>query len=120
MEKCGVADHINMGIVLNKFPQPLHGKLFCLRLAHVKGDLLFKVCPSVCHGIVHMYRIPHDVCQEADRIVVEFFCSMNSHISGLFAVIPLVCRHHFSGGTVNDFPPACDVVMGIYLQHIRI
>ena len=30
-----------MGIVLNKFPQPLHGKLFCLRLAHVKGDLLF-------------------------------------------------------------------------------
>ena len=115
MEKGGVTDHVHMGIVRDEFPQTLHGILMGLGLAHIKGDLLLKVGPAVGHRVVHMHRIPHDISQEADRIVVERFCPVDSHIAGLSVVSPLGCRDNLSCGAVDHFPPSCDVIPVIYL-----
>ena len=115
MEEGGVTDHVHMRIVRDEFPQAPHGILMGLGLAHIKGDLLLKIGPAVGHRIVHMHRVPHDVGQEADRIVVERFCPVDSHISGLSVVSPLGCRDNLSCGAVDHFPPSCDVIPVIYL-----
>lgn len=72
----------------------------CLRLTYIKGDLLFKISPAVGDCIVHVHRIPHDVSQEAYRIVMEFFCSVDDHIPGLAAVLPGRYRNRLTGGSV--------------------
>jgi len=89
VEEGGVTDNVYMWIVCNKFAQTFHGIFFCLRLTHIKSNLFFKVCPAICHSIVHMYRVPHNVSQETDGVVMKFLCIVNGHVSGFFAVLPL-------------------------------
>ena len=89
MEKRSIAQHIYMRIIFDEFPQAFHGIFMCLRLAHVECDLLFKICPAVCHCIVHMYRVPHDVCEEAHCIIMEFLCVCYRHIPALRVIAPL-------------------------------
>ena len=105
-----------MRIGLEILPEPVHGKLVCLRLTYIKGDLLFKISPAVGDCIVHVYRIPHDVSQEAYRIIMEFFCSVDDHIPGLAAVLPGRYRNRLTGGSVYDFPPTPDIVPVVYFQ----
>ena len=120
MEKCRITDHVDMWIVLNIFSETLHGIFVCLWLTHIKCDLLFKVCPSVCHRIVHMYRIPHNIGKKTYCIIMKCLCTVDCHIPTLAVIAPLICRNYFSRGTVNHFPPSCDIIMVIDLQHIRI
>ena len=115
MEKCGIADHVNMRIVLDVFPQALHGKFLCLWLAHVKGNLLLKVCPAICHCIIHMHRVPHNVSKETYCVIMEFLCAMDCHFPCYGFVPPPGRRHWLPCGTVNDFPPSCNVILVIYL-----
>ena len=61
MEEGCVTNNIYMWVVFNKFTKTFHGVFFCFRLTNIKCNLFFKVCPSVCNGIVHVYRIPHNV-----------------------------------------------------------
>ena len=70
MEKGGVADHIHIGMILNKLPQTLFGMFSGFWLTHIKCQLVFKIFPVIGDCIVHMYRIPDQICQKTYRIIV--------------------------------------------------
>ena len=109
-----------MRVLRDEPAQTLHGVSLCLWLAHVKSDLLLKIGPAVCHCIVHMDRIPHNVGKEADCVVVEGRCVMDGHIPGLPVIAPFFHRHDFPCGAVDDFPPSGDIIMVVHFQHIRV
>ncbi len=134
MKKCGEAEHIYIGVVLDEPAQALHGKRAGLGLAHVEGDLMLHVLPVVDHRVVHMDRIPHDVGQEADRIIVKWN-GADDHLSGALVIVPAGCGNRLSialaaapagwwddlpGAPVDDLPPAGDVVPGVGGQHIPV
>ena len=60
------------------FTQALHGIFMCFRLPYVKRNLMFEIFPVICHRIVHMYRIPDNICQKAYCIFMKRFCLMNT------------------------------------------
>ena len=120
MEKCGISNHINMRIIRDIFTKTIQRILMGFGLAHIESDLLFKICPSISHCIVHMHRIPHNICKKADGIIVKCYRLMDRDVSSLSIVIPLRYRNHFSSCTVNDFPPSGDIIMIVDLQHIRV
>ena len=71
MEEGGEAQYIHIRMILDEFPQALHGIGMGLGLAHVESNLMLHILPVVHHRIVHMYRIPHDIGEEAHRIIME-------------------------------------------------
>ena len=87
-----------------------------LGLTDIKGDLMLKVRPSVGGGIVHVYRIPDEVGQKADRIFMERY-GLYGHTA--VGVAPLLRRHGLTGGSIHDLPPAGDVVVGCLLYTSR-
>ena len=80
MEKGGEAYHIHILVGVKESAEALQGMSSCLWLAHIKGDLRLYIFPVVYHCIVHMYRIPHNISQEADGILMERFYRCNYHI----------------------------------------
>ena len=90
MEEGGVADHVHVGVVRDELPQPLHGELVGLGLAHVKGDLVLKVLPAVGDGVVHVDRVPDEVGQKAYRVVVEELRRVDDHAPRLLVIPPQV------------------------------
>ena len=120
MEKCGIADDIDMRICFTEFPQTLHTEFMCLWLTHIKCDLMLYVFPVVDNGIVHVHRIPHDISQKTYGIIMEWCRRINGHISGLFGIRPVITAYYFTSGTVDDFPPAANVIVAVYFQHFRI
>ena len=119
MEKCGEAEDIYIRVLLNEPAQAFHGKCVGLGLAYVKGDLVLHILPVVDHRVVHMNRIPHDVSQEADRIIVEGD-GVKDDLSRGFVVMPVRGGYHLPGAPVNDLPPAGDIVPGVGGEHVLI
>ena len=109
-----------MWICLAEFPQTLHTEFVSLWLTHIKSNLMLYIFPVIDNGIVHMYRIPHDISQKTYGIIMERNGRSNGHISCLFGIRPVIAAYHFTGCTVNNFPPASDVIMAVYFQHFRI
>ena len=95
--------------------QPVNDVLLRLRLSHVKCNLVLHIFPAVGNKIIHMYRVPDDEGQEADRIIVETLRLCHNNLSGRLVVTPLIRRHYLSGRAVNHLPPAFDVIDGIGL-----
>ena len=120
MEKCSKTNHVHIRMTLQEFSQTLLGILFCLRLTDIKCDLFFHTLPVIRHRIIHMNRIPHNISQKTYRIIMKSLRRFDGHITGLLTVTPLCHRNHFSCRTVNNFPPSCNIITGIHLQHIRI
>ena len=92
----------------------------CCRLAHIKGDLRLYILPVIDNSIVHMYRVPHDICKKTYRILMKLFCRTDHHISGFFIIGPFFCTDSLSCGTVHNFPPSFNIISGIDSKHIRI
>ena len=88
VEEGGVADDVHIGVLLNEFPQPLHGEFMGFRLAHVKGDLVLEILPVVRHRVVHMHRIPDDVGQERHGIVMIRRRFRDHHAAGIPVIVP--------------------------------
>ena len=88
MEKRSVTDHVDMRIIRNKLSQPLHRIFVCLRLTYVKSDLFFKIFPAICHCIVHMYRIPHNIGKETDCIIMKCLRAVDRNISRHTVITP--------------------------------
>ena len=118
VEEGGIADHVHMGVVRDKVPQPLHGEFAGLGLAHIEGDLVFKAGPAVGDGVVHVHRIPNQVGQEAHRVVVEVHRRANDHAVRFSVIPPCLRREGLPRGAVHHFPPALDVVPRIHLQEL--
>ena len=78
MEKRRIANDIDIWMLLAEFTQALHGIFMCFRLPYVKRNLMFEIFPVICHRIVHMYRIPDNICQKAYCIFMKRFCLMNT------------------------------------------
>ena len=120
MEKGRIADDIYIRMLLAEPAQALHRILMRLWLPDIESNLVLKILPAIGHGIVHMYRVPDKVCQKADSIFMKKLCFMNHNTAGSFLVFPPAGRQDFPAGTVDDFPPACDIIPGIDLhQFIR-
>ena len=119
MEEGCEAEHIDIGMFFDEFAQALHRKGMGFRLADVECDLVFHTLPGVGHCVVHMNRIPHDIGKEADRILMEG-SGLDGDDSTTLAAAPVIGGYHLSGRTVDNFPPAPDIVAGVRSQHIRI
>ena len=116
MEEGGVADDVNIGVLCNELAQALHGILVGLGLTHVKGDLVLKIRPAVGGSVVHMHRVPDEVSQKTDGILMERY-GLYGHTA--VGVAPLLRRHGLTGGSIHDLPPAGDVVVGVHLHQLR-
>ena len=92
----------------------------CRRLAYIKRNLRLHILPVIDHCIVHMYRIPHDVCKKTYCIFVKFLCMLDHNISTLRIVRPVFCFHCLTCRTVNHFPPSVNIVSCIDCKHVRI
>ena len=113
MEKGCVANHIHVGMIRAVFAKTLQGIFVGLRLSHVESNLMFKVFPVVGNRIVHMYRIPDNVSQKADRVFMERNGIMNDHTALFLLIFPMICGHNITGRTVDNLPPPFFVVSGI-------
>ena len=120
MEKCRKTYYIHILMRIKETTETLQGMCSCLRLTHIKSDLRLYVLPVIYDSIIHMNRVPHDICQKADRIFMKKFRRCDHDISTLFVIRPPICRNDFACGTVNDFPPSGDIITGIYFQHVRV
>ena len=89
MKKGRVADDIHIRMLRDKSAQPLHGVGVGLWLAHIKRNLLFHIFPAVGHGIIHMHRVPHNVCQKTDRVTVERLRLVDRHVASCLIIRPL-------------------------------
>ena len=120
MEERGEPENINIRMLLNELTQALHRIFMRLGLSHIKGDLMLHILPVIYNSVIHMYRIPHNIGKKTYCIIMKCLCTVDCHIPTLAVIAPLLCRNYFSRGTVNHFPPSCDIIMVIDLQHIRI
>ena len=116
VEEGGVADDVDIGVLCDKFAQALHGILVGLGLTYVKGDLVLKIRPAVGGGVVHVHRVPDEVSQKTDGILMERY-GLHGHAA--VRIVPLLRRHGLTGGAVHDLPPAGDVVVGVHLHQLR-
>ena len=119
MEERCVTKHIYIWMFFNEFAETLHGIGMCLWLTDIKSDLMFYIFPVVGHGIVHMYRIPHDIGEEAYGIFMKCSCLDRDSLGG-FLIAPAVSWNDSAGCTVNDFPPAGDIISCIWGEHVRV
>ena len=92
----------------------------CFRLTNIKSNLRFNIFPVIYHCIIHMNRIPHNVCKKTYCILVKKFCRFDHYISGCFIIGPFTDRNNLTCCTVNNFPPSGNIITCIYFQHIRI
>ena len=119
MEEGGKADHIHIRVLVQELAQPLHGMGVGLGLAHIKGDLRLRIFPVVDHRVIHIHRVPHNVGQKADGVLVEGH-STDHHIAALPIITPVLYRHRRTGGAVHHFPPTLNIIISIHLQHCRV
>ena len=118
MEEGGVANHVDVGVIRDELAQALHGELVRLGLAHVEGDLVLKVLPVVGDGVVHVDRIPDQIGEKADGVIVERGGGGNLHAAGFLVVAPCVRGEGLARRAVDHFPPAADVVAGVDLHQL--
>ena len=116
VEEGGEANHVHIGVLLNEFPQPLHGEIVGLGLANVKGELMLEVLPVVGHGVIHMHRVPDDVGQKRYSVLMVAFRFRNDHAAAFLIVVPALRLQRLPGGTIHHLPPALPVVPGVHLQ----
>ena len=120
MEKGGKTYHINIGMSVQKAAQAFQRMRPGLRLPDIKGNLRFYIFPVIYYCIVHMNRVPHDISQKTYGIFMEQFCRLDYYIPVFFLIGPFGGGDYFSCSSVYYFPPSCNIIMGIYFQHIRI
>ena len=90
------------------------------RLAYIEGDLVFKILPLIGHCIIHMYRIPDNISQKANRILMKGRRLMKDYTALFFFIIPVGWRYRLTCGTIHHLPPSADIISGIHLhQFIR-
>ena len=118
VEEGGVPDHVHVGVVRDELPQPLHGEGPGLGLAHVEGDLVLEVLPAVGDGVIHMHRVPDQVGQEADGVLVEGNGGGDGDTARPLVVVPVRRGNGRPGGAVHHLPPAFDVVPGVHLHQL--
>ena len=119
MEERGEPENINIRMLFNELTQTLHRIFMRLGLSHIKGDLMLHILPVIYNSVIHMYRIPHDISEEAHCIIMEGN-ALNFHLTGSLVIRPAVRGNHFPGAPVNDFPPAPDIIPAVGCEHIRI
>ena len=119
MEKCSKTHYVHILMGFQETAETFQRVLSCGRLTYVKGHLRLHVLPVVDNCIVHMNRIPHNICQKAYGILMEGYC-LNLHISGFLIIRPFIAGNRLACGTVHDLPPFTDIVSCIYCQHIRV
>ena len=119
MEKGGVPDHIHIGVGGDELPQAFHRVPVGLGLPDIKGDLVLKILPAVGHGVIHMHRVPDEVSQKADGILMEGEGLFQHHAAAVSVVPPGRGGHDRPGRAVHHLPPAFDVVPGIDLYELR-
>ena len=90
-----------------------------LGLAHIKGNLMFKIRPLIDHRIVHVNRIPDQIGQKTNRIFMIRDGSRQNHTAALFFICPFLGRNGAAGRPIHDLPPALLIVPRIYFQKLR-
>ena len=115
MEEGGKPHYVHIRIFLAPASQLLFYICLCLRLAYIKGHLMFGPLPVIRQVIIHMNRIPDQKSQEADRILV-IWDTLDNHFSGCFIVKPVFYRDHLAGCPVYDLPPALWLIYRVDLQ----
>ena len=119
MKKGGEPQHIHIRMRFDKFSQTLHGIYMSLWLPHIKRNLVLHILPVIDHRIVHMYRIPHNICKKAYGIIMKRDASDND-LSCFLLIGPVRDRNHLSSTPVNHLPPAGNIIPAVRREHIGI
>ena len=116
VEERGETHHISLRAVLQPPRERVEHELSGGGMVDVERDLVLLVAPVVGQMVVHLDRIPDDVGQERNRVLVHRHGS--GHVHGILARVqrPLFGRHDFARRAVHDLPIPVRVRVTVRLE----
>ena len=81
---------------------------------------MFFVPPIISQVVIHFHRIPNDVSQESNRVLVHRLGIRNLHYLQGEINIPAARINNLTGGTVNNFPVFLRICVLVSLQLFAI
>ena len=116
VEERGETHHISLRAVLQPPRERVEHELSGGGMVDVERDLVLLVAPVVGQMVVHLDRIPDDVGQERNRVLVHRHGS--GHVHGILARVqrPLFGRHDFARRAIHDLPIPVRVRVTVRLE----
>ena len=91
MEKCSETHNIHIFMGIQESAQTFQRMSFCFWLAHIKCDLWLYIFPVIYYCIIHVYRVPHNICQKAYSVFMKQLCRSDHYITCFFLIAPQLC-----------------------------
>ena len=107
---------IHLRVVLEPLLERVEHELARRRVVDIERNLVLLVAPPVRQVVVHLDRIPDDVREERDRVLVHRRCAGDMHYARFGVHGPLLGRHHGARRTVHDFPVLVRVGVEVRLE----
>ena len=107
---------IHLRVVLEPLLERVEHELARRRMIDIERNLVLLVAPPVRQVVVHLDRIPDDVREERDRVLVHQFRAGDVHYARFGVHGPLLGRHHGARRTVHDFPVLVRVGVEVRLE----
>ena len=97
-------------------PQTAHCVGMGLGLAYIKRNLMLDVLPVVDDGVVHMNRVPNQVGQKADGVLMVGDRGVDDNALSRSIVAPVGSGDRLTRRAIHDLPPAGNIVMVVDLH----
>ena len=107
---------IHLRVVLEPLLERVEHELARRRVVDIERNLVLLVAPPVRQVVVHLDRIPDDVREERDRVLVHQFRAGDMHGIGVLIKRPQGGIHDLIGGAVHDFPVLVRVGVTVRLE----
>ena len=107
---------IHLRVVLEPLLERVEHELACRRVVDIERNLVLLVAPPVRQVVVHLDRIPDDVREERDRVLVHRRRAGDMHGIGVLIKRPQGGIHDLIGGAVHDFPVLVRVGVTVRLE----
>ena len=107
---------IHLRVVLEPLLERVEHELARRRVVDIERNLVLLVAPPVRQVVVHLDRIPDDVREERDRVLVHRRRAGDMHGIGVLIKRPQGGIHDLIGGAVHDFPVLVRVGVEVRLE----
>ena len=111
VEERGKAYYIDIGVAFEILAQTAQGVGMGLGLAYIKRNLMLDVLPVVDDGVVHMNRVPNQVGQKADGVLMVGGRGVDDNALSRSIVAPVGSGDRLTRRAIHDLPPAGNIVM---------
>ena len=118
MEERCKSNNIDIGSFLTESTEFIKHIFLGLWLTNIISHLMFFAFPFIGQAVIHVHRIPDHKSQKADCISMVWDGIMDRDFACFFIIIPIgnncVCS------TIDNFPPAMDIIDRIWLELVGI